>query len=360
MSSIKRLQRELEQINKSEEVGKYGISAGPINDEDWYNWQGTIMGPKDSPYEGGIFFLNIEFKHEYPFKPPKIKFVTKIFHVNIHYDGTICCDSFSLLNDMWNPNITVLQTLLSIQSLLRDPNFDTCNLYGYGVNLQLMPHYYDDDDNYEDDRILYYKIANEWNRKYAGGSYNKYYYDAKTYFNKKKIKLSEEIHQIISNFESKLDELDKFIIKFVEYINTNKIKINEIKKKINNLKEELIELKNKNSNDSYNEIMNLKSEKRSLKYEKQLISHIESNIPLLIKEKLITISIISTDENIHFSIICQKNDNFSEIEKLLYNKYPNYKNNNNYFVLDGNIIDQKKNLENNNIKDNDIIILNIK
>ena len=76
------------------------------------------------------------------------------------------------------------------------------------------------------------------------------------------------------------------------------------------------------------------------------------------------ITIISSDESVHFSTICQNNDNFSIIEKLLYDKYPQYKNNknyyNNYFILHGNEIDQKNNIKNNHIKDNDIIELIVK
>ena len=80
-------------------------------------------------------------------------------------------------------------------------------------------------------------------------------------------------------------------------------------------------------------------------------------LPLQIKEKLMTITIISSNENIHFSITCHKKVNFSKIKELFYSKYPEYKNNNNRFYLKGKLIDKNKNLENNNINDNDIIML---
>ena len=56
------------------------------------HWQATIMGPPDSPYQGGVFFLTIHFPTDYPFKPPKVAFTTKIYHPNINTNGSICLD----------------------------------------------------------------------------------------------------------------------------------------------------------------------------------------------------------------------------------------------------------------------------
>ena len=79
------------------------------------------MGPEDSPYTGGVFFLNIQFPTDYPFKPPKITFNTKIYHCNVNSNGSICLD---ILKDQWSPALTISKVLLSISSLLTDPNPD--------------------------------------------------------------------------------------------------------------------------------------------------------------------------------------------------------------------------------------------
>merc|ERR1712060_927698 len=79
----------------------------------------TIMGPPDSAYQGGVFFLNINFPSDYPFKPPKVNFTTKIYHCNVNSNGAICLD---ILKDQWSPALTISKVLLSISSLLTDPN----------------------------------------------------------------------------------------------------------------------------------------------------------------------------------------------------------------------------------------------
>ncbi|CAB4431304.1 unnamed protein product [Rhizophagus irregularis] len=95
-------------------------SAGPIGDDLFY-WQATIMGPFDSPYSGGVFYLSIRFPTDYPFKPPQVKFTTRVYHPNINSSGTICLD---ILRDQWSPAISISSVLLSIYCMLIDPNPD--------------------------------------------------------------------------------------------------------------------------------------------------------------------------------------------------------------------------------------------
>jgi len=117
MSTIQRITKELKEF-KAEPLEN--CSAGPIGD-DIFNWQATIIGPEGSPYHGGVFTLSIVFSNEYPFKPPKCNFITKIYHPNINSHGGICLD---ILKDNWSPALTVSKLLLSICSLLGDPNPD--------------------------------------------------------------------------------------------------------------------------------------------------------------------------------------------------------------------------------------------
>ena len=117
MSTLKRIQKELEDITKNP---PYNCSAGLINDN-LYNWTATIIGPENSPYKGGIFKLELNFPEDYPFHPPKIRFITKIYHCNINNSGGICLD---ILKDNWSPALTISKILLSICSLIDDPNPD--------------------------------------------------------------------------------------------------------------------------------------------------------------------------------------------------------------------------------------------
>lgn len=115
--ALKRINKELKELEKDPPMN---CSAGPI-DDDIFHWEAMIMGPSDSPYQGGVFRLNIHFPADYPFKPPKVNFITRIYHCNINSAGGICLD---ILKDQWSPALTVSKVLLSICSLLCDCNPD--------------------------------------------------------------------------------------------------------------------------------------------------------------------------------------------------------------------------------------------
>lgn len=145
--ALKRIQKELLAISQDPPPQ---CSAGPV-EENMFHWQATIMGPQDSPYQGGVFFLSIHFPSSYPFKPPKVSFLTRIYHPNISKNGSICLD---ILNSKWSPVLTIPKVLLSISSLLCDPNPDN----------PLVPEIA---KIYRKDLKEYEKLAREWTEKYA-------------------------------------------------------------------------------------------------------------------------------------------------------------------------------------------------
>lgn len=145
--ALKRINKELQDLGRDPPAQ---CSAGPVGD-DLFHWQATIMGPPDSPYQGGVFFLTIHFPTDYPFKPPKVAFTTRIYHPNINSNGSICLD---ILRSQWSPALTISKVLLSICSLLCDPNPDD----------PLVPEIA---RIYKTDREKYNELAREWTRKYA-------------------------------------------------------------------------------------------------------------------------------------------------------------------------------------------------
>ncbi len=117
MSVLKRLQKEFESIQKEPPEN---VSAGLVGDN-LFEWKATIFGPKDTPYEGGIFEINISIPQDYPFKPPLCMFKTKIYHPNINSSGMICLD---ILKTQWSPSLTISKVLLSLLALMDQPNPD--------------------------------------------------------------------------------------------------------------------------------------------------------------------------------------------------------------------------------------------
>ena len=103
--ALKRIKKELQDLGRDPPAQ---CSAGPVGD-DLFQWQATLMGPSDSPYQGGVFFLTIMFPSDYPFKPPKFAFTTRIYHPNINSNGSICLD---ILKDQWAAAMTLRFVML--------------------------------------------------------------------------------------------------------------------------------------------------------------------------------------------------------------------------------------------------------
>merc|ERR1712093_61053 len=112
----KRLGKELKEVaTESAE----GLRIGLKKSDNMYEWYAQVEGPEDSVYEGGIFDIDISIPSDYPFKPPRVAFRTKIYHMNINSQGGICLD---ILKNTWSPALSIHKVVLSILSLLTDPN----------------------------------------------------------------------------------------------------------------------------------------------------------------------------------------------------------------------------------------------
>eukprot|EP01118_Nematostelium_gracile_P017543 TRINITY_DN7531_c0_g1_i1.p1 TRINITY_DN7531_c0_g1~~TRINITY_DN7531_c0_g1_i1.p1 ORF type:complete len:153 (-),score=50.66 TRINITY_DN7531_c0_g1_i1:85-543(-) len=127
-----------------------GISATPAEDNLRY-FNVIIAGPSGSPFEGGIFKLELFLTEDYPMSPPKVRFLTKIYHPNIDKLGRICLD---ILKDKWSPALQIRTVLLSIQALLSAPNPDD-------------PLANDVANHWKENEAAAINTAKEWTRKYA-------------------------------------------------------------------------------------------------------------------------------------------------------------------------------------------------
>eukprot|EP00635_Sarcinochrysidales_sp_CCMP3193_P015594 CAMPEP_0118889040 /NCGR_PEP_ID=MMETSP1166-20130328/157_1 /TAXON_ID=1104430 /ORGANISM="Chrysoreinhardia sp, Strain CCMP3193" /LENGTH=133 /DNA_ID=CAMNT_0006827625 /DNA_START=139 /DNA_END=540 /DNA_ORIENTATION=- len=101
--------------------GVPGVSAFPSSDS-MFDWIGTLNGTKGTPYDGMSYKLNMKFPQDYPYNPPTIKFITPCWHPNVDTQGNICLD---ILKEKWSAAYSVKTILLSLQTLLGDPNCDS-------------------------------------------------------------------------------------------------------------------------------------------------------------------------------------------------------------------------------------------
>jgi len=149
MTSYRRIRSEL--LSFGRDPPEY-CSAGPIDRNNLNLWEAFIKGADDTPYEGGLFKLSMEFPDRYPFEPPKIKFITKIYHPNINEAGDI---SLELLSPgYWSPALSISKTLLTLSSFMSSPSPDDPSVPEIA-------------SLYKTDRAKFDKNAREWTQKYA-------------------------------------------------------------------------------------------------------------------------------------------------------------------------------------------------
>ena len=122
MAAIKRLKKELDIIEKQAQVSEVNYHVSLVEEDNLQHWTATIPGPEGTPYEGGVFFIDIKFPDEYPFKPPKCKFITKVYHPQVTSEGEF--SGVSILEEYWSPALMIPAVLKSLVEFLKNPNPD--------------------------------------------------------------------------------------------------------------------------------------------------------------------------------------------------------------------------------------------
>eukprot|EP00045_Choanoeca_perplexa_P017540 m.256364 g.256364 ORF g.256364 m.256364 type:complete len:232 (-) comp17564_c0_seq2:1380-2075(-) len=131
MAAIKKLQQELKSFTKEP---LDGVSV-EVEDGNLFSWRVTMFGPPDSILTGGCFRARLKFPQDYPFSPPDLSFLTPLYHPNIYADGRVCISilhppgedemSGERPEERWNPTQTVKTIILSVISLLNEPNISS-------------------------------------------------------------------------------------------------------------------------------------------------------------------------------------------------------------------------------------------
>ncbi|TMW60718.1 hypothetical protein Poli38472_000760 [Pythium oligandrum] len=146
-----RMRKEIEML---EADPPYGVSAWPKEDR-LNHLEAQILGPEGSPYEKGVFRLDIEVPERYPFEPPKVKFLTPIYHPNIDDAGRICLDTLKMQpKGSWMPSVNMSTLLTTIRLLMAEPNADD------GLMADIT-------DQFKHNRELFNRTATEMTAKHA-------------------------------------------------------------------------------------------------------------------------------------------------------------------------------------------------
>lgn len=152
----RRMKRELELLSRGGTAP--GIAAWPRDEGDRLDiLDAEIRGAKGTPYQGGIFRLEVVIPSEYPLKPPRVRFLTKIYHPNIDSQGRICLDSLNMPpKGAWKPSLNVATLLTSVLALMSEPNGED------GLMVDIT-------DEFRRRPEVFEQKAREWTGKYASG-----------------------------------------------------------------------------------------------------------------------------------------------------------------------------------------------
>lgn len=131
-TASKRLLKEYQQLTRDPPPG---ILAAPRSENNLFLWDCLIQGPPETPYEGGVFNARLDFPKDYPLSPPKLTFTPSILHPNIYHSGEVCIsilhspgddpNMYELAEERWSPVQSVEKILLSVMSMLSEPNIES-------------------------------------------------------------------------------------------------------------------------------------------------------------------------------------------------------------------------------------------
>ncbi|TFK55218.1 UBC-like protein [Heliocybe sulcata] len=147
MTALRRIQKELADITKQPIKG---LSVDP-NEDNLFEWNCSIRAEPDSPYKDGTFRFKVVIPSSFPFKPPTVTFLTKVYHPGINDEGHICVP---ILRDEWKPAITMSTVLSVVQEKLNNPSPD--DPFEPDIAAQL-----------KNDKSKFLATAREWTKQYA-------------------------------------------------------------------------------------------------------------------------------------------------------------------------------------------------
>ena len=153
LETMKYLKNEFNNLQNNP-ILSLGCTVGLPNPSDIFHWRISLLGPQDTPYAGGMFFLSVDFPEGYPNKKPEVRFTNKIYHLNVREkDGHIC---ISTLND-WVPRTPMVSVISAIFALFYEQN----PFSPYSTSMAIQ---------YKMKRNEFNRVAQEWTRKYASSN----------------------------------------------------------------------------------------------------------------------------------------------------------------------------------------------
>ncbi|KAJ2901192.1 ubiquitin conjugating enzyme Ubc7/UbcP3 [Coemansia aciculifera] len=161
-TALKRLMTEYRELSLH---SPDGITAGPISEDNFFEWEAVIEGPPETPFEHGVYTANLTFPHDYPLNPPTMKFTCPMFHPNVYANGVVCIsilhppgddpNHYESSSERWSPVQSIEKILLSVLSMIADPNDES----GANVDASKM---------WREDRERFNKIARDIAKRSLG------------------------------------------------------------------------------------------------------------------------------------------------------------------------------------------------